>query len=187
MDFKKPKVFDQFKKVIEKVAIGILYLIFVYWSTQAFLKYSDEPSTTTIDYTFGDSDDSNHIELGFPSFTFCRPPSVYRLLLTEECGFNSSLIEEKNFRDSLEECLRYRKNLDLDLDLNLLMENLQKGFDDIDVEIHLSRRYFGKVSTVGSSGLGGHSGIGKLLFAIFLFKIQTCKQIFFGINQRMQH
>ena len=56
MDFKKPKVFDQFEKVTEKVAIGILYLIFVYWSTQAFLKYSDEPSTTTIDYSFGDSD-----------------------------------------------------------------------------------------------------------------------------------
>ena len=105
---------------------------------------------------------SNHIELGFPSFTFCRPPSVYRLLLTEECGLNSSSIEEKNFQDSLEECLRFRKNLDFDLDLNLLMEKLQKGFDDINIGIQFSGRYFGTLN----SNLHG-TGIGKCFGFIF--------------------
>ena len=54
MKAKRPTIYHQFGKVLEFLAIGTLYLLLVYWTTQAFMKYLDEPASTTISYTFGD-------------------------------------------------------------------------------------------------------------------------------------
>ncbi len=84
MRIEKTRIFQQFGTILEFIAIGILYLLTVYWSTQAFMKYLDEPASTTISYTFGDPGKDGKIT--FPSITFCRPPSEYQRILYDACS-----------------------------------------------------------------------------------------------------
>ena len=93
MRIEKTIIFQQFGKILELLAVGILYLLTVYWTVQAFMKYLDEPASTTISYTFGDPGQDGKI--AFPSITFCRPPSEYRRILYEECSAKHSEIQTR--------------------------------------------------------------------------------------------
>ena len=56
--------------VLEEIGKSFLFLVFMYYSTQAVLKYWEEPAVTNIQYTFGD----NEKGIQFPLITFhsCR-------------------------------------------------------------------------------------------------------------------
>ena len=60
---------DISKKIVNKIFILILFLIFVYWSTGAVLKYLDEPATTNIHFTLGDTEDG----IQFPGYKTFLP------------------------------------------------------------------------------------------------------------------
>ena len=93
MRIENSKIFQQFGNILEFLAVGGLFLLNVYWTTQAFMKYLDEPASTTISYTFGDPGKDGKI--AFPSITFCRPPSEYRRILYEECSAKNPVIQTK--------------------------------------------------------------------------------------------
>ena len=42
--------------VLEEIGKSFLFLVFMYYSTQAVLKYWEEPAVTNIQYTFGDNE-----------------------------------------------------------------------------------------------------------------------------------
>ena len=42
------KILHQTEKVVRQIFIFLLYLVFVYWATQAVLKFFDEPTTTKV-------------------------------------------------------------------------------------------------------------------------------------------
>ena len=48
---------DFSKIIVQRIIVLLLFLIFVYWSTGAVLKYLDEPATTNIHFTLGDTED----------------------------------------------------------------------------------------------------------------------------------
>ena len=50
-----------------RLGFVILYLICIYWSTEAVLKYLDEPDVTNIQYKNGD----NEMGIGFPLVRIC--------------------------------------------------------------------------------------------------------------------
>ena len=50
----KQKIICHCKRAVRVLGIALLYLFFVYWTSQAFLKYFDEPTSTSITYTMGD-------------------------------------------------------------------------------------------------------------------------------------
>ena len=56
--------------VLEEIGKSFLFLVFMYYSTQAVLKYWEEPAVTNIQYTFGD----NEKGIQFPLITFCDYP-----------------------------------------------------------------------------------------------------------------
>ena len=56
--------------VLEEIGKSFLFLVFMYYSTQAVLKYWEEPAVTNIQYTFGD----NKKGIQFPLITFCDYP-----------------------------------------------------------------------------------------------------------------
>ena len=60
-----------------------LYLVCVYWSTQAFIKYQSEPAITTIKYEF-DKNQQGHL---FPLMTFCKSSPDYPSVFGTECGW----------------------------------------------------------------------------------------------------
>ena len=63
-----------------------LYLVCVYWSTQAFIKYQSEPAITTIKYEF-DKNQQGHL---FPLMTFCKSSPDYPSVFGTECGWIQS-------------------------------------------------------------------------------------------------
>ena len=93
MRIENSKIFQQFGNILEFLAVGGLFLLNVYWTTQAFMKYLDEPASTTISYTFGDPGKEGKIT--YPSITFCRPPSEYRRILHEECASEKPNVQTK--------------------------------------------------------------------------------------------
>ena len=46
------KILHQTEKVVRQIFIFLLYLVFVYWATQAVLKFFDEPTTTKVNFTW---------------------------------------------------------------------------------------------------------------------------------------
>ena len=63
------KMINKAKKIVNKIFVFLLFLIFVYWSTEAVLKYLDEPATTNIHFTLGDTVDG----IQFPGSTNFLP------------------------------------------------------------------------------------------------------------------
>ena len=57
------------RKILERSAAFLLYIITVYWSAEAVFKYISEPASTTIQYQLGDS---NQNSLQFPVITICN-------------------------------------------------------------------------------------------------------------------
>ena len=51
------------KDGIRRLGFVILYLICIYWSTEAVLKYLDEPAVTNIQYKNGDNEISSSYNL----------------------------------------------------------------------------------------------------------------------------
>ena len=74
-------------KIIQKSGTFVLYLVAIYWSTEAVMKYWSEPAVTSIQYTFGDADQ----KIQFPALTFCPLydfyPNIpyYVKVLSDEC------------------------------------------------------------------------------------------------------
>ena len=75
------EVFDLMKKGLKRLGIFSLYLICAYWATEAVMKYLDEPSSTAIQYSFGE----NGKVPSFPAITFCDIEFTYPNILTSEC------------------------------------------------------------------------------------------------------
>ena len=78
------------EKILRLSCIFTLYLIFVYWATQAFQKYLDEPTITNINYKFG----ANGKQIKPSLMTACSAVKLlkHKLVIEQECGLNSSLI-----------------------------------------------------------------------------------------------
>ena len=84
------QIVNYIKKSLRRSCIFILYLIFVYWATQAFQKYLDEPTITNINYKFG-----SHGKQIKPSLmTACSASKTpkQKLIIEQECGLNFSTI-----------------------------------------------------------------------------------------------
>ena len=76
------EVFDLMKKGLKRLGIFSLYLICAYWATEAVMKYLDEPSSTAIQYSFGEDGKVP----SFPAITFCDIEFTYPNILASECG-----------------------------------------------------------------------------------------------------
>ena len=61
------RIGDKPAKLLQKFSRFFLYLVAIYWSTEALMKYWSEPAVTSIQYTFGDAEQKIH----FPALTFC--------------------------------------------------------------------------------------------------------------------
>ena len=83
-------------KIVRQISIFILYLVFVYWATQAVLKFLDEPTTTRIYYKFGE----NGKQLKPSTTTFCgaTKPASHVEIFKKECGLNSTEISGKDLK-----------------------------------------------------------------------------------------
>ncbi len=68
------------------MASSILMAVFIYWSNNAFKKYSEQPLSTQIKFRFGDDNLGN---ISLPAFTVCyvRQKSAAQKL---NCGFNAT-------------------------------------------------------------------------------------------------
>ena len=64
---------DISKRIVQRIVVLILFLIFVYWSTGAVLKYLDEPATTNIHFTLGDTEDG----IQFPGYKNISTPNFF--------------------------------------------------------------------------------------------------------------
>ena len=78
------------EKILRLSCIFTLYLIFVYWATQAFQKYLDEPTITNINYKFG----SHGKQIKPTLMTACSASKSpkQKLIFEQECGLNFSTI-----------------------------------------------------------------------------------------------
>ena len=76
------EVFDLMKKGLKRLGIFSLYLICAYWATEAVMKYLAEPSSTAIQYSFGEDGKVP----SFPAITFCDNELTYQNTLASECG-----------------------------------------------------------------------------------------------------
>ena len=76
------EVSDLMVKCFKWLGTFSLYLICVYWATEAVIKYLDEPSSTAIQYSFGEDGKVPN----FPAITFCDPELTYPTSLASECG-----------------------------------------------------------------------------------------------------
>ena len=68
-------------KFVKWLGIFIMYLITVYWSTESVLKYLDEPTGTSIQYTDGDNKEG----IQFPLITLCPLEPDHVGPLIEKC------------------------------------------------------------------------------------------------------
>ena len=87
----------QARKILRQTFIFILYLVFVYWATQAVLKFLDEPTTTNIYYQFGE----NGKQIKPSATTICsatKHPSHIEVF-KKECGLNASMATGRTQRN----------------------------------------------------------------------------------------
>ena len=88
------EVFDLMKKGLKRLGIFSLYLICAYWATEAVMKYLAEPSSTAIQYSFGE--DGN--VPSFPAITFCDNVMTYPNNLATKCGLQlGNMVVNENF------------------------------------------------------------------------------------------
>ena len=76
--------FHQLDKGLQFLGVIILYLISVYWTTEAVLKYQSEPASTKIKFNHGDSKEE---KIQFPLITICpnNDPRSMILEIKPEC------------------------------------------------------------------------------------------------------
>ena len=74
----------------KRFSIFILYLIFVYWASQAIQKYLDEPTITNIKYKYGTA--GEQIKPSLMTFCSAGPIPEHQFIIAEECGLNVSNI-----------------------------------------------------------------------------------------------
>ena len=97
----------------------------------------DEPATTTITYTYGDSDGNDEMGLSFPTITFCdlRPDQfITDCNLTYDQQDESDLTvsdagQPWTFQELLMICLKNNISLDLDILMAKVREQLDSAFD----------------------------------------------------------
>ena len=65
-----------------RLGFVIMYLICIYWSTEAVLNYLDEPAVTNIQYKNGD----NEMGIGFPLVTICDQNTEYASIIIDYRG-----------------------------------------------------------------------------------------------------
>ena len=75
-------------KCVDLLITFLLYLTFVYWSTEAVLKYLDEPTITEIHYNYGDNENGS---IQFPLVTLCSKKPHFVKIIQEECGVDIKL------------------------------------------------------------------------------------------------
>ena len=99
------EISDLMVKCLKWLGTFSLYLICVYWATEAVIKYLDEPSSTAIQYSFGEDGKVPN----FPAITFCDPELTYPNSLVSECGiklgntlYNAILRIARNFLETKE-------------------------------------------------------------------------------------
>ena len=116
---RKEKNLESFEKILRHIAFGVLYLIFVYWSFQALMKYQSEPTNTSIQYELGKNGKGNN----FPLVTFCNyDQSEQQLIFQEQCNLKD--VKGKDYQTLVKDCLESNN----DLDMKLLMVKLQNHF-----------------------------------------------------------
>ena len=76
--------FDQLDKGLQLLGVITLYLVSVYWTTEAVLKYQSEPASTKIKFLHGDSQEE---KIQFPLITICPNynPRSFLLEIRPEC------------------------------------------------------------------------------------------------------
>ena len=76
--------FDQLDKGLQLLGAIILYLVSVYWTTEAVLKYQSEPASTKIKFNHGDGQEE---KIKFPLITICpnNDPRSMILEIKPEC------------------------------------------------------------------------------------------------------
>ena len=84
------QIIAHIEKILRQSCIFILYLIFVYWATQAFLKYRDEPTITNINYKFGTH--GKQIKPSLMTACSATKTAKQKLIIEQECGLNFSMI-----------------------------------------------------------------------------------------------
>ena len=67
---------------VKLLGIFSLYLVCVYWATEAVIKYLNEPSSTAIRYTYGENGKVPKL----PLITYCDHEAKYLTILESECG-----------------------------------------------------------------------------------------------------
>ena len=80
--------------LLKRFSIFTLYLIFVYWASQAIQKFLDEPTITNIKYKYGT--DGGQVK---PSLmTFCSADQIpeHESIIEQECGLNINVITGNN-------------------------------------------------------------------------------------------
>ena len=92
------RLLEQAKTALEWSGTFFLYLIFIYWSTQAIIKYQNEPAVTNIETTYGD----NGFGIKFPVITFCAAEPKFKEILNNFCQLDLDL----TYQEMVVECLR---------------------------------------------------------------------------------
>ena len=117
---KQDKLFGGFHNILRKISVAALYLIFVYWASQALLKYFSEPTNTDIKYELGEDGRGN----SFPLITFCNHDQMEQeMFFQEHCGLIG--VKDKDYFQLVKDCLESND----ELDLNSLMDQLQIQFN----------------------------------------------------------
>ena len=115
------KILINFQNIVRRLAVYALYLIFVYWSAQAFQKYFSEPTETTVKHELGENAKGNT----FPLITFCNQDlNEQELILKEYCALEE--VQGKKYQELVKNCLESNK----EFDMKLLMFQLQSYFKD---------------------------------------------------------
>ena len=66
-------IFESVKKILHRIGTFVLYLVGIFWTTEAVMKYWSEPARTSIQYSYGDANQN----LQFPALTFCALENVH--------------------------------------------------------------------------------------------------------------
>ena len=69
----KLTIFESVKKILHRIGTFVLYLVGIFWATEAVMKYWSEPARTSIQYSYGDANQN----IQFPALTFCALENVH--------------------------------------------------------------------------------------------------------------
>ena len=116
------KMFKKFR--VRYIIVLPLVILFIWWGSNAVLRYWNQPLTTDIRHSFGDN--INGIE--FPLITFCQ----YRFLSKNEFMKNC-LDESGNFLSSFAHCLK----TDTKFNIENFMGSLKNEIESIVEKVHI--------------------------------------------------